>query len=67
MVNNKLKLGRYKYYKGKEYEAIGTARHTETFEDLVVYRALYSNYDLWPRPLKMFSREVEINKKNAKI
>lgn len=60
-----LKLGKYKHYKGKEYEVIGIAKHSETLEELVVYRALYGNYDLWVRPLKMFIEQVEINNKKV--
>ena len=61
MSNNMLKLGKYRHYKGKEYEVIGVARHSETLEDLVVYRALYGGYDLWARPLEMFLEEAEVN------
>jgi len=61
--NNMLKLGKYKHYKGNEYEVIGIAKHSETLEELVVYRALYGNYDLWVRPLKMFIETVEIDGK----
>jgi len=61
--NNMLKLGKYKHYKGNEYEVVGVAKHSETLEELVVYRALYGNQDLWVRPLKMFTEEVEINGK----
>lgn len=56
-----LKLGKYRHYKGNEYELIGVAKHSETLEELVVYRALYGNHDLWIRPLKMFLEEVEID------
>jgi cyclomaltodextrinase / maltogenic alpha-amylase / neopullulanase len=60
-----LKLGKYKHYKGKEYEVVGIARHSETLEELVVYKALYQNdgENLWVRPLKMFIEEVEIEGK----
>jgi len=58
-----LKLGKYRHYKGNEYEVIGVAKHSETLEDLVVYRALYGNFDLWVRPLAMFIEEVEIDGK----
>lgn len=56
-----LKLGQYKHYKGNDYEVIGLARHSETLEDLVVYRALYGDFDLWVRPLTMFLEDVEID------
>jgi len=61
-----IKLGKYRHYKGNEYEVIGAARHSETLEDLVVYKALYGNYDLWVRPLNMFLEEVEVNGKKLK-
>lgn len=56
-----LKLGKYKHYKGNLYEVIGVARHSETLEDMVVYRALYNDFDLWVRPLSMFLESMEIN------
>ncbi len=54
-----LKLGKYKHYKGHEYEVIGLARHSETLEDMVVYKALYGEGETWVRPLKMFEEVVE--------
>lgn len=63
MENNEIKSGKYKHYKGKEYEVIGITKHSETLEELVVYRALYGNYDLWVRPLKMFIEDVEVDGK----
>ncbi len=53
--------GRYRHYKGKEYEVIGIARHSETEEELVVYRTLYGNFDLWVRPLAMFTETVVVD------
>ena len=57
--------GTYKHYKGKRYEVIGTSRHSETLEELVVYKALYQpeGENLWVRPLKMFMEEVEVEGK----
>jgi hypothetical protein len=53
--------GRYRHYKGHEYEVLGTARHSETEEEFVVYRALYGNYGLWVRPTAMFLGTVIVN------
>jgi hypothetical protein len=50
--------GRYRHYKGGEYEVIGTARHSETEEEFVVYRALYGERGLWIRPVALFSEPV---------
>ncbi|GAB2792585.1 hypothetical protein GCM10027040_18440 [Halomonas shantousis] len=52
--------GIYQHYKGQRYEVIGVARHSETEEPLVVYRALYGEYGLWVRPLAMFTETVEV-------
>ncbi|MDE1865441.1 MAG: DUF1653 domain-containing protein [Candidatus Micrarchaeota archaeon] len=56
-----IKPGIYRHYKGKEYEVVGIARHSETEEELVVYRALYGRHDLWVRPLKMFQEKVTVD------
>jgi hypothetical protein len=58
-----VKPGRYRHYKGKEYEVIGCARHSETEEELVVYRALYGDRGLWVRPSAMFMEHVLIDGK----
>jgi hypothetical protein len=50
--------GRYRHYKGKFYEVIGIARHSETGEEVVVYRCLYGDFSLWVRPLGMFLEKV---------
>lgn len=52
--------GRYRHYKGQDYQVIGVATHSETEEKVVVYRTLYGNFDLWVRPLSMFTETVEI-------
>jgi hypothetical protein len=61
MESNFLKLGRYRHYKGNEYEVLGVAKHSETLEPLVVYKALYGEGGLWVRPLTMFLEEVNVS------
>lgn len=56
-----IKKGRYRHYKGNEYEVIDIARHSETEEELVVYTALYGEKGMWARPLKMFTEQIEID------
>ena len=56
-----VKPGRYRHYKGKEYEVIGSARHSETEEEYVVYRALYGDHGLWVRPTSLFMQEVTVD------
>jgi hypothetical protein len=51
--------GRYRHYKGKDYLVLGVARHSETEEELVVYRPDYGDRGLWVRPLTMFVETVE--------
>jgi hypothetical protein len=53
--------GRYRHYKGGEYQVLGTARHSEHDQLLVVYRCLYDNNSLWVRPLAMFIENVELD------
>ncbi|THJ20738.1 MAG: DUF1653 domain-containing protein [Nitrospira sp. CG24E] len=53
--------GRYRHYKGEEYEVLGVARHSETEEEFVVYRALYGDYGLWIRPKAMFLEMVIVD------
>ncbi|MBP8154055.1 MAG: DUF1653 domain-containing protein [Nitrospira sp.] len=55
-----MKPGRYRHYKGKDYEVLGVARHSETEEEYVVYRQLYGTGGLWIRPLEMFLESVTI-------
>ena len=62
----RVQFGRYRHYKGNEYEVIGVARHSETQEVLVVYRALYGERDLWVRPRTMFLDDVLVDGKRQK-
>ncbi|MBV1874417.1 MAG: DUF1653 domain-containing protein [Gammaproteobacteria bacterium] len=56
---SQIKLGKYQHFKGNLYQVEEIARHSETMEDFVVYRALYGECGLWIRPLKMFSEIIE--------
>lgn len=54
-----LKPGKYRHFKGNEYELIDVARHSETLEPMVVYRALYGEHGLWVRPASMWTEQVD--------
>ena len=54
-----ISLGRYRHYKGGEYEVLGVARHSETLEPMVIYRPLYNQTGLWVRPYAMFLEHVK--------
>lgn len=54
-----IKIGKYRHFKGNMYEVIGIAKHSETLEEMVVYRALYGNGELWVRPASMWNETVE--------
>ena len=54
-------LGRYRHYKGNEYEVLGVVRHSETLAPLVLYRPLYNDSGLWVRPYAMFFEAVDVN------
>ncbi len=54
-----IKLGRYKHFKGNEYEVLGFANHSETGETMVIYRALYGEQAVWVRPASMWNEKVE--------
>ena len=54
-----IKIGKYRHFKGNEYEVIGVARNSETLEETVVYRALYGDKELWVRPAAMWNETVE--------
>lgn len=57
----KIKLGNYKHFKGKVYEVVALARHSETLEELAIYKDQADNY--WARPKKMFLENIEVNGK----
>ena len=52
--------GKYRHYKGNEYEVLGMALHSETLEEMVVYKALYGDGGIWVRPASMWDEEVEV-------
>jgi hypothetical protein len=58
-----LPTGKYRHYKGNDYEVVGVATHSETHEPMVVYRPLYGERALWVRPLAMFMEEVTVDGK----
>ena len=59
----RIPLGRYRHFKGGEYEVLGIAKHSETLEEMVVYRALYGEGALWVRPASMFTQTVTLEGK----
>jgi len=54
-----IKIGRYRHFKGNEYEVLYLANHSETLEPMVVYRALYGEHGVWVRPAHMWNETVE--------
>ncbi len=63
---DKIILGKYRHYKGNMYEVIGLARHSETLEEMVVYKALYGEGEIWVRPAYMWNEEVNVGGKTLK-
>ncbi len=61
MSSSPITPGRYRHYKGNEYEVVGIATHSETLEAMVVYRPLYGADGLWVRPAAMFAEDVVID------
>ena len=59
LYNMKIRIGKYRHFKGKEYEILHIAKHSETEEPLVVYRALYGEKEVWVRPASMWEDRVE--------
>lgn len=58
-IMEEIKLGKYRHFKGNEYEVIALAKHSETLEPLVVYRALYGSGEVWVRPASMWNETLE--------
>ena len=61
----KIEPGKYRHFKGKEYEVLYLARHSETLEQMVVYRALYGDFGIWVRPASMWNETVEHDGKSV--
>ena len=61
-----IKLGKYRHFKGNMYEVIAVAKHSETLEDMVVYKALYDDGGYWVRPLSMWNETIERDGKTIK-
>ena len=61
-----IKMGKYRHYKGGEYEVVAIAHHSETLEDMVVYRALYGDGDVWVRPASLWNESVISEGKQVK-
>ena len=65
MTEKTVPQGIYRHYKGSLYQVLHVANHSETEEELVVYRCLYGEYDVWVRPLAMFTESIEVNGKEV--
>ena len=63
---NEIKLGKYRHFKGNEYEVLGIAKHSETLEPMVVYKALYGDGGLWVRPAAMWDETITRDGKTFK-
>ncbi|MBQ3058573.1 MAG: DUF1653 domain-containing protein [Clostridia bacterium] len=61
-----MKLGKYRHFKGNEYEVLAVANHSETLEKMVVYKALYGEEEIWVRPLSMWDEEITRDGKTFK-
>jgi len=59
-------LGLYRHYKGNQYEVTGFAKHSETLEDMVIYKPLYGEGNTWVRPLSMWENLIEVDGKTVK-
>ena len=61
-----IKLGKYRHFKGNEYEVVAVANHSETLQKMVVYRALYGEKEYWVRPAEMWNEEITRDGKTFK-
>ncbi len=61
-----IKLGKYRHFKGNEYEVVAVAKHSENLEEMVVYRSLKDKNEYWVRPASMWNETVFCNKKEYK-
>ena len=59
VMENGIKTGRYRHFKGNEYQVLYLAKHSKTLEDMVVYQALYGERGIWVRPASMWNETVE--------
>ena len=61
-----IKIGKYRHFKGNEYQVLYLAKHSETLEEMVVYQALYGEKGIWVRPASMWNEDVIRDGKNLK-
>ena len=61
-----IKPGKYRHFKGNEYEVLYVAKHSETLEEMVVYRALYGEHGVWVRPAEMWDETITRDGKTFK-
>ena len=57
-MSEQVQLGKYRHFKGNEYEVLAIAKHSETEEEMVVYKTLYGDYSIWVRPVSMWNETV---------
>ena len=62
---NLIALGIYRHYKGNQYEVVGFAKHSETLEEMVIYKALYGEQATWVRPLSMWNNPIQVDQKTV--
>lgn len=60
-MDNNIKIGKYRHFKGNEYRVLHLAKHSETLVEMVVYQALYGEMGIWVRPASMWNESVTHN------